>query len=183
MWHLPVLYGQMLSLPSHAIIPCHYQDTDIKMESMLICHVGTLQRTMHSLDTYYQEYSTNPTLPLHNLTHPYPTSFVSRVGSVQRFTYVYHMTGRSLFFSNMDNTAICIKFVPHYCKEGHDFLAVKGFAPKLHAFERLMGGLYMVVMDDVGDEYVSLFNLIQDNPCLLSEEHLSSRNLLSKKVG
>ena len=56
-------------------------------------------------------------------------------GSVQRFTYVYHMTGRNLFFGNMDNnTAICIKFVPRYSKEGHEFLAAKGFAPKLHAF-------------------------------------------------
>ena len=153
------------------------------MESMLMRHVGALRRAMHSLDTYYQEYSTNPTLPLRNPTHPYPTSFVSRDGSVQHFTYVYHMTGRNLFFGNMDNTAICIKFVPRYCKEGHEFLAAKGFAPKLHAFERLPGGLYMVVMDDVGDEYVSLFNLIRDDRSLLSEENLSSRNLLSEKVG
>ena len=93
------------------------------------------------------------------------------------------MTGRNLFFGNMDNTSICIKFVPRYCKEGHEFLAANGFAPKLHAFERLPGGLYMVVMDDVDDEYVSLFNLIRDNPSLLSEEHLGSRNLLSEKVG
>jgi hypothetical protein len=114
-------------------------------------HLGALRRAMHSLDTYYQEYSTNPTLPLRNPTHPYPTSFVSRDGSVQHFTYVYHMTGRNLFFGLMDDTAICIKFVPRYCKEGHEFLAAKGFAPKLHAFERLPGGLYMVVMDDVGD--------------------------------
>ena len=41
----------------------------------------------------------------------------------------------------------------------------------------------MVVMDDVGDEYVSLFNLIRDDRSLLSEENLSSRNLLSEKVG
>jgi len=41
----------------------------------------------------------------------------------------------------------------------------------------------MVVMDDVSDEYVGLFNLIRDNLSLLSEEHLGSRNLLSEKVG
>jgi len=73
------------------------------------------------------------------------------------------MKGRNLFFGRMDDadgTAICIKFVSSYCEEGHEFLAAKGFAPKLHAVERLPGGLYMVVMDDVSEEYVSLFNLI-----------------------
>ena len=145
-------------------------------------HLGALRRAIHSLDTYYQEYSADPSLPLRNPTHPYPTSFVSRDGLEQHFKYDYHMTSRNLFFGNMDNASICIKFVPRYCKEGHEFLAAKGFAPKLHAFERLPGGLYMVVMDDVGDEYVSLFNLKQDIPNLLSEEHLVSRNLLSKKV-
>jgi len=41
----------------------------------------------------------------------------------------------------------------------------------------------MVVMDDVNDEYVGLFNLIRNNLSLLSERHLGSRNLLSEKVG
>lgn len=153
------------------------------MESMLVRHVGALRRAMHSLDTYYQEYSANPSLPLRNPTHPYPTSFISWDGSVQRFTYLFHMTGRNLFFGHTDDTAICIKFVSRYCKEGHEFLASKGFAPKLHAVQRLPGGLYMVVMDDVSEEYVSLFNLLRDNPILSSEEHLGSRNLLSEKVG
>ena len=95
------------------------------------------------------------------------------------------MKGRNLFFGRMDDadgTAICIKFVTRYCEEGHEFLAAKGFAPKLHAVERLPGGLYMVVMDDISEEYVSLFNLIRDNPSLLSEEHLGSRRSLSDKI-
>jgi hypothetical protein len=163
-------------------IPCHYQDTDIMMESMLVRHVGALRRAIHSLDTYYEEYSTNPAFPLRNPTHPYPTSFISRDGSEQRFTYLFHMTGRNLFFGRVDDAAICIKFVPRYCKEGHEFLAAKGFAPKLHAVERLPGGLYMVVMDDVSEEYVSLFSLIQDNLDLLSEAHLGARNSLSDKI-
>ena len=110
-------------------------------------HLGALRRAMHFLDTYYQEYNTNPSLPLRNPTHPYPTSFVSRDGLVQHFTYLFHMTGRNLFFGRMDDTAICIKFVTRYCKEGHEFLAAKGFAPKLHAFESLPGGLYKDLFD------------------------------------
>ncbi|KAJ3499972.1 hypothetical protein NLJ89_g9993 [Agrocybe chaxingu] len=173
---------QMLS----PAIPCHYQDTDIKMEGMLVRHLGALRRAIHALDTYYQEYSANPSFPLRNPTHPYPTSFTSWDGSAKRFIYLFHMKGRNLFFGRMDDidgTAICIKFVARYCKEGHEFLAAKGFAPKLHAVERLPGGLYMVVMDDVSEEYISLFNLIRDNPDFLSEEHLGARNCLSEKVG
>jgi len=166
-------------------IPCHYQDTDIKMESMLLRHLGALRRAIHSLDTYYQDYTANPLGPLRNPIHPYPTSFTSRDGSVKRFTYLFHMKGRNLFFGRTndgDGAPICIKFVPRYSKEGHEFLAAKGFAPKLHAVERLPGGLYMVVMDDVSKEYVSLFNLIRDNLDLLSEEHLGARTFLSEKV-
>jgi len=172
---------QMLS----PAIPCHYHDTDIKMEDMLVRHLGALRRAIHSLDTYYREYSANPSLPLRNPTHPYPTSFTSRDGSVNRFIYLFQMKGRNLFFGRMDDadgTAICIKFVTHYCEEGHEFLAAKGFAPKLHAVERLPGGLYMVVMDDVSEEYISLFDLIRDNLDLLSEEHLGARNSLSDKI-
>ena len=105
---------QMLS----PAIPCHYQDTDIKMESMLVRHLGALRRTMNSLDTYY---SANPSLPLHNPTHPYPTSFKSEDGLVQHFTYLKHMNGRNLFFGKADDTAICIKFVSRYCENVTSF--------------------------------------------------------------
>jgi len=47
-------------------------------------------------------------------------------------------------------------------QRGRHFLPEKGFAPKLHAIERLPGGLYMVAMDDASEEYASLFNLIRD---------------------
>ena len=41
----------------------------------------------------------------------------------------------------------------------------------------------MVVMDDVSEEYVSLFKLLQDNPILSSKEHLGSCKLLLEEVG
>jgi hypothetical protein len=162
--HLPVLHdgpivrpNRCCPLPSHAII--YYQDTDIKMESMLVRHVGALQRrrAMHSLDTYYQEYRANPFLPLRNPTHPYPTSFISRDGSVQHFTYLFHMTGRNLFFGNADDTAICIRFVSRYLQRKSRVSSC--------------------------ESYVTLFNFLRDNPILSSEEHLGSRKLLSEKVG
>ncbi|KAF8885864.1 hypothetical protein CPB84DRAFT_1554516 [Gymnopilus junonius] len=167
-------------------IPCHYQGTDIKMESMLVRHLGALRRAIHSLDAYYQEYNADPLLPKRNPTHPYATSFTSRDGSVKHFKYLSHLAPRNMFFGHMDDansTAICVKFVPRYCKEVHELLAAEGFAPKLHAVERLPGGLYMVVMDDVSEEYVNLRDLIRGGGDLVtSEEHLGTRDSLSDKI-
>lgn len=59
-----------------------------------------------------------------------------------------------LFFGKLscyDGTAICIKFGPRYCEEAHKLLAAADFAPKLHAMVRLPGGLFTVIMDDVGE--------------------------------
>ncbi|KDR71093.1 hypothetical protein GALMADRAFT_144169 [Galerina marginata CBS 339.88] len=170
---------QMLS----PAIPCHYHDTDIKMEGMLVRHLGALRRAIHSLDAYYRVYSADPTPLLRNPTLPYPTTFPSQDGSVKRFKYLSQMEDRNLFFGSMDDgIRICIKFVTRYCEEGHKFLAAKGFAPKLHAVVRLPGGLYMVVMDDASQDYVSLFNLLQRNPDLLLEEHLHTRNFISEQI-
>jgi len=155
------------------------------MESMLVRHLGALRRAIDSLDAYYQEYRANPYLSLRNPTHPYPNSFTSPDKSANRFIFLFHMKGRNLFSGRMDDgTAICIKFVARYCKEGMQSLfskklvprvsCGKSFAPKLPAV-----GLYMVVTDDVSEEYVSLFNLVRDNLVLLSEEHLVARNCLS----
>ena len=40
----------------------------------------------------------------------------------------------------------------------------------------------MVVMDDVSDDYISLFNFIQDNPDLLSKDNEGIRNLFLQTV-
>ena len=162
-------------------IPCNYHDTDIKMMHMLARHLGALRVAINSLTTYY---SANPISLHRNPMHPYSMSFKSWDGSVKEFKYVSGMEGRNLFFGNLDGdgTAVCIKFATRYCEEAHRFLAEKGFAPKLHAVERLPGGQYMVVMDDVSDDYVTLFNLIQDTPGFHSPKYESDRLSLMKKI-
>ena len=37
-------------------------------------------------------------------------------------------------------------------------------------------------MDDVSDDYISLFNFIQDNPVLLSKDNEGTRELFLQKV-
>ena len=154
------------------------------MQGILVRHLGALRRAITSLDGHYREYTANPSLPLRTPTHPYPTFFTSQDGSLCHFTYRYQIKGqgRILFFGFMDNIEICIKFTTRYCKEGHEFLAAQSFAPKLHAVERLPGGLYMIVMDDISKQYISLFDLIQDRPELLLERYLDTRNTLSKNL-
>lgn len=44
---------------------------------------------------------------------------------------------------------VVIKFSPTYNKEAHELLAKKGGAPKLHECRRVLGGMYMIVMDRV----------------------------------
>ena len=152
---------------------------------MLVQHLGALRRAIHSLKSYYHDYSGNPVLPSHNPFHPYPTSFTTQDGLVKPFKYLSSMKGRNFFFGNIedaDGAAICVKFVTRYCEQAHRFLAERELAPRLHAVERLPGGQYMVVMDDVSNDYISLFNYIQDNPDLLSKDNEGTRDLFLEKV-
>ncbi len=163
-------------------IPCHYHDTDLKMRDMLVRHLKALRRAVHSLESYY---SGNLVSPSHNPFHPYPTSFTTQDGLVKRFKYHSSMKGRNLFFGTIDDdngAAICVKFVTRYCEQAHRFLAERGFAPRLHAVERLPGGQYMVVMDDVSNDYTTLFNFIQDDPDLLLKDNEGTRNLFVQTV-
>ncbi|PPQ82207.1 hypothetical protein CVT26_009201 [Gymnopilus dilepis] len=173
---------QMLS----PAIPCHYHVTDAKMENMLVRHIAALRRAIPALDQYYREYEANKLSIKRNPIHPYPTSFKSEDGSDKHFRYDSHMKGRNLFFGHLEDdgeTRICIKFVRHYCKEGHEFLAARGCAPTLHTVERLPGGMFMVVMADVSENYESLFSFLKSNAeYQLAEEHLEARNALSDKV-
>ena len=151
---------------------------------MLVRHLGALRCAIHSLQSYYHDFNGN-IASSHNPFHPYPRSFTTRDGLVKHFKYISSMKGRNLFFGNVEDdkgVAICVKFVTRYCEQAHRFLAERGFAPGLYAVERLPGGQYMVVMDDVSNDYISLFNFIQDNPDLLSKDNEGTRNLFLQSV-
>jgi serine/threonine protein kinase len=166
-------------------IPCHYHDTDLKMMDTLVRHLGALRHAIHSLESYYHALEGNIVSPPHNAFHPYPTSFTTQDGLVKRFKYLSSMKGCNLFFGKIEDdsgAAICVKFITRYCEQAHNFLAERELAPRLHVVERLPGGQYMVVMDDISNDYTSLFNFIQDNPDLLSEDNEDTRNLFLQAV-
>jgi hypothetical protein len=160
-------------------IPCHYHDTGIKMMVRLVRHLGALRRAIHSLQLYYHDLNGNIISPSHITFHPYPTSFTTQDGLMKGFKYLSRMKGN---VEDDNGAAVCVKFVTRYCEQAHSFLAERGFAPRLHAFERLPGGQYMVIMDDASNDYTSLFNFIQDNPGLLSKDNEGTRNLFLQMV-
>lgn len=163
---------QMLS----SAIPCHYHDSDIKMRDTLLRHLGAFRNASRSLEQYYRELkraaSSGP-LSLCNPMFPYPTSFTS--GSTTRtFRYTAELQSNHnyVFFGKLDSAAagqkLCIKFPHQYGEDVHTFCAAKGHAPKPYAVQRLSGGFYMVVMDDIGEEYIDLHTFVDDHPEILS---------------
>jgi serine/threonine protein kinase len=63
------------------------------------------------------------------------------------------MPSTLVFFGIEETTPICIKFVRRYSSEVHSFCASRGFAPELKGVDKLPGGWYMVVMEDISDAY------------------------------
>ncbi|KAJ3498893.1 hypothetical protein NLJ89_g10162 [Agrocybe chaxingu] len=170
--------AQMLS----TVIPCHFSIYDSEMRDRLARHLRALRLSLVSLVKYYEGLrSVGPAsgspLP-RNPMLPYPSSFSLTDSSEQQFTYESRKTGNNLlFFGRLLGAgagAVCIKFTRRYCKEAHEFCASRGFAPKLHGFERLPGGWYMIVMDDTREEYEDLFEFISGHSDQLDNDSHNS---------
>lgn len=77
-----------------------------------------------------------------------------------------------VFFGHLNpaagRRALCIKFTHQYGEEVHRICAAIGYAPKLHTVQRLPGSFFMVVMDDVGEDYVDLQSFIHEHPEIVS---------------
>ncbi|KAF8956121.1 hypothetical protein BDZ97DRAFT_1672053 [Flammula alnicola] len=78
----------------------------------------------------------------------------------------------AMYIAALDSTEndVIVKFTARYNEKAHRILASAGFAPKLHFCGRVVGGLYMVVMDRVDGK--SLWQLQIDEkpiPAVVSE--------------
>ena len=56
---------------------------------------------------------------------------------------------RSLFLAEYEGKAVVVKFCERYGEDAHRALADAGLAPSLHYCSKVVGGVYMVVMDFV----------------------------------
>ena len=61
--------------------------------------------------------------------------------------------GKLVIQGESDDGDITIKFFRWYSKDAHEMCAQLGFAPKLRASTKISGDWYMVVLDNISDEY------------------------------
>jgi serine/threonine protein kinase len=137
---------------------------------MLLRHLGAFRKATKSLEQYYENLKASGSSAIsskYNPTFPYPTSYTSGL-TEHTFTYLSELPSEHnfVFFGRLDSNdqKLCIKFTHQYGEDVHRFCAEKGHAPRLRAIQRLPGGFYMVVMDDIGEEYIDLHIFVEDHP-------------------
>ena len=77
--------------------------------------------------------------------------FLSRAGEPASVLAGLGNTTTAMYIATLNGTEkeVIVKFTARYNEKAHHILASAGFAPKLHFCGRVVGGLYMVVMDRV----------------------------------
>ncbi|KAF8153399.1 hypothetical protein B0H34DRAFT_723389 [Crassisporium funariophilum] len=106
----------------------------------------------------------NPTLVDCSKTLPALTyrQFLSRAGRPTSALVDLGNTTTSMCIATLGNTnKVIVKFTARYNEVAHRLLADADLAPKLHFCERVIGDLYMVVMDRV--DGTSVWQLQEDN--------------------
>ncbi|KAL4063596.1 hypothetical protein V8B97DRAFT_1990688 [Scleroderma yunnanense] len=136
--------------PLSALTMCYHPTHDDMWDSAAR-HLGALKTVVRTLKEYYRDLSDDPLFPHY-------TSFSSLQDGLQYFNYTFQPFGDKLiFFANLSNgQPVCIKFARRYSKAAHEICASLGCAPTLRAVERIPGKWFMIVMDKLSDEYVTL---------------------------
>ena len=137
------------------------------MRNMIARCLGALKKAVQALKKYYDDDIQN--LDGHTPFFPHPRTYDSlSVPTVTHsFKYLpivegsehapFLQEGKLVFRGQSeDGDIIIIKFARRYSKDAHETCAHLGFAPKLRAFMKIPGNWYMVVMDDISDEYEEL---------------------------
>jgi serine/threonine protein kinase len=141
----------------------NYHSTDTDNQVAAARHMAAFRTAVRSLERYYETLPPESELGnrfSHPMLFPYPTSFISLDdNSKKNFNYTEHLDQdegkpkRLIFFGTLTEgnakVAICIKFVRSYSPDAHLHCALSGVAPRLRGFEKLPGGWYMVVMDEI----------------------------------
>jgi len=138
----------------------HASDNIIRLARVF----GALSRCRLDLHNYYDRVSKlipprlsclypNPTLVDHSKTLPALTyrQFLSRAGRPTSALVDLGNATTSMYIATLSDTnkEVIVKFTACYNEVAHCLLADADLAPKLHFCERVIGNLYMVVMDRV----------------------------------
>ena len=107
--------------------------------------------------------------------------FLSRAGEPASVLEGLGNTTTAMYIATLDGTdkEVIVKFTARYNEKAHRILASAGFAPRVHFCGRVVGGLYMVVMDRVDGK--SLWQIQMDKmpiPTLILEHVRQAVHLL-----
>ncbi|KAI6114626.1 hypothetical protein EDD16DRAFT_1114208 [Pisolithus croceorrhizus] len=149
---------QLLSMP----IAFNIYSTDTDNLLVLARHMAALRKATRTLKRYYEDLC--PMQPLPNMPSPqlfpYPTTYTSTIdGTNRQLLYQQQLENKLVFFGteSAEGSAvvdrICIKFTRRYSPAAHEYCASMGCAPALRGFEKIPGGWFMVVMDDLSNDY------------------------------
>ncbi|KAI6095799.1 hypothetical protein EDD16DRAFT_1778249 [Pisolithus croceorrhizus] len=89
-------------------------------------------------------------------------AFRKATQTLKRILYQQQLENKLVFFGteSAEGTAvvdrICVKFTRRYSPGAHEHCASTGCAPALRGFEKIPGGWFMVVMDDLSNDYETL---------------------------
>ncbi|RDB20459.1 hypothetical protein Hypma_012434 [Hypsizygus marmoreus] len=157
---------QMLS----PILPLHTHPTDTPSKMIGARCIGALKKAIKSLDAYYTSLTCDRSIHPQP-DYPFPSSYTDiTTEQLVHFRYLSQANKDKLVFFGQPRPAepesICVKFVHQYSKDAHAVFATLGCAPKLRALERLPGGWFLVVMDDVRRHYRPYAPLTDRTPTL-----------------
>ena len=147
--------------PLSVVLPMHYHHSNTSMQRKVARHLGAFRKTVDTLKQYYEDLtkqSSPASSPKRSDVFPYPTDFTSLCDSGRRrFEYKTQFPHKLLFKGTLDDEKrVYIKFVTRYSKEAHLACASLGCAPILHGFEVIPGGWFMVIMEDLEEDYIRL---------------------------
>jgi len=145
-----------------------YHPTDTELRLSVARYLGALRNATVALKKYYTTeiprlehlQSTPDQYERPSQIFPCYTTYTSLEGGTKHeISYLAHpISSKLIFFGKAEGVEVCVKFVRQYSKEAHQFCDSLGIAPRLRGFEALPGGWFMVVMDRIEKDYVTLAN-------------------------
>jgi hypothetical protein len=145
-----------------------YHPTDTVLCTKTVQYFGTLKCVVHKLKHYYKvELPDIDPLDTRQLCYVQYTDLINSTKCCISYSpYPDNLPRASkLFFFSVAKVDradwanpihICVKFVTRYSKEAHQKCADMGITLALRGFEHLPGRWFMVVMDQIDNEYINM---------------------------
>ncbi|KAG9310551.1 hypothetical protein JVU11DRAFT_9099 [Chiua virens] len=147
-----------------ARVAFHVHSTDTADLLVLARHMAAFREASRTLKEYYNHLESPESSRLSPpQLFPHPAWYTSRI-TQQRVEIIYkhQISEKQLVFFGFEDSdkglPICIKFVRQYSPDAHDYCVSLGCAPTLRGFETIVGGWFMVIMDDISDGYETLYD-------------------------